>query len=106
MDAQMKKGVLELCLLHLIATRETYGYLLLGDVQAAFPGVKESTIYAVLRRLQTDGFALTHSGGQEASGGPARKYLRLTPEGEQALKEARESWRAVSAAVRALGIKD
>ena len=102
MDSQMKKGVLEMCLLQIIADRECYGYSLMSSVTAAFPGVSESTVYAILRRIQAEGMAETYTG--EQSGGPARKYYRLTPAGRAALAQARDDWRTLCRAVESLGI--
>lgn len=102
MDAQMKKGVLELCLLYIISTRKTYGYELLTEMQAAFPDVKESTIYAVLRRLQADQYVEAVLG--DASQGPVRKYLHITSKGREALLQGIESWQALIMAVTKIGI--
>lgn len=102
MDAQMKKGVLELCLLHLISTRETYGYELLSEMRKAFPDVSESTVYAVLRRIQADNLATTFSG--EASGGPARRYLKITESGTIRLKAIKKDWRVLLSSVANLGV--
>lgn len=102
MDSQMKKGVLEMCLLQLIANRECYGYSLMSEVTAAFPGVSESTVYAILRRIQSEGLAVSYTG--EQSGGPVRKYYRLTGLGKAALEAAQTDWRALCAAVEGLGI--
>lgn len=102
MDSQMKKGILEMCLLQMIASRETYGYELMAALCAAFPGVNESTVYAILRRLQNDGHLETYAG--ERSGGPARRYFRLSATGRQALAQAVADWHALTAAVTSLGI--
>ena len=79
MDAQMKKGVLELCLLQCLSGEPKYGYDVIQTMRAYFPEVTESTFYAVLRRLHKEGAAETFQGG--ASNGPVRKYYRLTDQG-------------------------
>lgn len=104
MDAQMKKGVLEMCVLHLLAGGPMYGYELMKTVQEAFPDVYDGSVYAVLRRLHTDGCAETFFG--ETSGGPTRKYYRLTDAGRKRLSEALEEWRSLVAAVRHLKVPE
>jgi PadR family transcriptional regulator PadR len=101
-DAQMKRGVLEMCVLHLLADEPLYGYELMKTVQEAFPDVYDGSVYAVLRRLHADGCTETFLG--ETSGGPPRKYYRLTADGRRRLSEALEEWRALVAAVRHLKV--
>lgn len=102
MDAQMKKGILEMCVLHLLAGEPLYGYELMKIVQEAFPDVYDGSVYAVLRRLHADGCTETFLG--EISGGPTRKYYRLTDAGRSRLSEALEEWRSLVAAVRHLKV--
>lgn len=103
MDGQMKRGVLEMCILQIIEGRERYGYEIMKEVTAAFPDVNESTAYAILRRLLGDG-KLAVTQGNEVLGSSRRKYYRLTELGKQSLEEARESWRAISRTVAEFGI--
>ena len=98
----MKKGVLEMCLLYRIAQGETYGYDLLGQMAQAFPEVHESTVYAILRRLAAEGYAETYTGA--ISGGPARKYYRITAGGQARLGEQLRDWERLHQAVRSLGL--
>lgn len=102
-DRQMKKGVLELCLLHLIAQKETYGYDLLRRISAAFTDVNESTVYAILRRLCADGSTEAFPKGE--SYGPPRKYYRITPAGSARLKQKLDDWRGIADGVRRCGIE-
>lgn len=104
MDAQMKKGILEMCILHLISKSPLYGYEIMKKVKEAFPDVYDGSIYAVLRRLNADGCTETYLG--EVSGGPPRKYYRLTPPGNDKLFEALDEWNAVLTAIKMLGIAD
>lgn len=90
MDIQWKKGVLEYCLLHQIAQKETYGYDLLRILSSAFPTIQEGTIYAILRRLKSNGMAEIYEGKE--SGGPVRKYYRITPRGRESLEQMRQDW--------------
>ena len=103
MDGQMKKGVLELCVLHEVAKKETYGYEILSTIGGVFPGMDRSTVYGVLRRLNADGSTEVRMGGGE-SGGPRRKYYRITDSGRETLRRLTEEWDAVLGAVRKLGV--
>lgn len=98
-----EKGVLELCLLHLIAQKETYGYDLLRRISAAFTDVNESTVYAILRRLCADGSTEAFPKGE--SYGPPRKYYRITPAGSARLKQKLDDWRGIADGVRRCGIE-
>ncbi len=102
MDTQMKKGVLEMCVLHLVSGEPLYGYEVMKAVQEAFPDVYDGSVYAVLRRLHADGHAETFIG--ETSNGPPRKYYRLTEAGRTRLREAREEWASLVEAVQRLAV--
>lgn len=99
---QMKKGILELCILHIVSQDELYGYEIMKKVTEVFPGLHESTVYAVLRRLNSESCTEFYTGGD--SGGPARKYYRITEKGREHLKKMREEWEEMLAALRELGI--
>lgn len=77
---QMRKGVLDLCILRALSGGECYGYALVKTL-AAMPGigVAEGSIYPLLSRLKKQGLVTTRL--EESGEGPARKYYRLTPEG-------------------------
>lgn len=100
----LKKDLLELCLLHLMSQGDQYGYELLRRLHAVFPEVQESAIYAILRGLCREG-ATERYQGSTASGGPARKYYRLTEAGESRRAALLETWRETRDALTALGIE-
>lgn len=100
---QMKKGVLEMCILHICNENDMYGYEIMKRVTDAFPEINESTVYAVLRRLHTDGCTESYFG--EHSGGPKRKYYRVTPKGQEELRKMISEWRELTGAIKQLGIK-
>lgn len=102
MDAQLKKGVLELCLLQCLSGEPKYGYDVIQTMRTRFPEVTESTFYAVLRRLAREGAADTFQGS--ASNGPVRKYYRLTAGGRERLERMTEDWRKLREIVEGLGI--
>lgn len=99
---QMKKGVLELCILHVTAGGDFYGYEIMKRVTEAFPDLNESTVYAILRRLHADGCTESYTG--EVSGGPTRKYYRITETGKIRLEKMREEWREMLKSLEMLGI--
>jgi PadR family transcriptional regulator PadR len=90
-DPQLLKGVLSLLLLHLLAERESYGYEVVQRLQAAgFTDVLEGSVYPALTRLQREGRVETRL--VPSASGPARKYYRVTPDGEQALADGTATW--------------
>ena len=102
MDAQLKKGVLELCLLQCLSGEPKYGYDIIQTMRGCFPDVTESTFYAILRRLDKEGAADTFQGS--VSSGPVRKYYRLTDSGRERLAGMSEDWRRLRGILEALGI--
>lgn len=103
MDAQLKKGVLELCLLQCLSGEPKYGYDVIQTMRGCFPDVTESTFYAILRRLAKEGAANTFQGSE--SNGPARKYYRLTDEGRDRLAQMAADWRSLQEIMTKLGIQ-
>ena len=103
MDAQLKKGVLELCLLQCLSGEPKYGYDVIQTMRGCFPDVTESTFYAILRRLAREGAADTYQGSE--SNGPARKYYRLTDEGRDRLAQMAADWRSLREILEKLGIQ-
>ena len=88
--AQLRRGVLEHCVLALLETGERYGYDLVAELGAAGLVASEGTIYPLLSRLRRDGLVATS--WQESDSGPPRRYYRLTADGVTALQAFRESW--------------
>lgn len=103
MDAQLKKGVLEMCILFSISDREMYGYDIMQTMNQYFPDVNESTFYAILRRLNKEGSTETYFG--EESNGPKRKYYRITNEGKDNLDQSINDWKNLIKNVNQIGIK-
>lgn len=83
---QVRKGVLELCILRALEHQERYGYELVKAL-ASVPGLalSEGTAYPLLSRLRLAG--LIHARLEESAEGPARKYYSLTPEGRRTLAD-------------------
>ena len=91
MDAQLKRGLLDACLLAILGQGESYGYKIIQSAQQVM-AIRESTLYPILRRMEQQGYLTTW---QQEYNGRLRKYYRITPEGEQRLNNFREEWRDV-----------
>jgi len=89
-SAQMRKGVLELCILASLDRAPSYVPDLIADFQRSGLSVVEGTLYPLLTRLK-NAELLTYQ-WEESRSGPPRKYYRLTDEGRRALEEHRQSW--------------
>lgn len=89
MDVQMKKGLLDVCVLALLKRGDSYGYQLVADLSSVIE-ISESTLYPILRRLEAAGQLVTYT--REHSG-RLRRYYRITHEGIRRVKEFSEDWK-------------
>ena len=89
MDAQYKKGVLDLCVLSQLIKGDKYGYELTETISKELD-ITAGTLYLVLKRMKDNGYVETYL--VESSSGPARKYYKLTPAGRKRQKGQSESW--------------
>jgi PadR family transcriptional regulator PadR len=93
---QLRKGVLDMCVLALLARQDGYAY----DIACRLLQEKskgEGTIYPLMRRMQTDGLVKTYLA--ESSSGPPRKYYQLTKAGRAALAAQKAEWNTFIAGV-------
>lgn len=90
-QVQMRKGILEYCILEIIARGEVYASDMLEELTAARMIVVEGTLYPLLTRLKNAG--LLDYNWVESSSGPPRKYYRLTQSGQQMLEQLRQTWK-------------
>ena len=81
MNIQYKKGVLELCVLSMLAKRDWYGYEI-SEYLSRRIDIADGTVYPILRKLKSDGSVTTYL--SEESGGPPRKYYSLSEAGKAA----------------------
>jgi PadR family transcriptional regulator PadR len=101
---QVRKGVLELCILNALAARERYGYDLVKSlVDVPGLGVTEGTLYPLLSRLRVGGLVETRL--EESSEGPARKYYSLTAEGKKIMRLMNDYLATLNEGVRVLQVK-
>lgn len=89
MSTQLRKGVLEICVLALVNERDMYGYEIVNNISSVMD-VKESTIYPLLRRLTSEGNFETYI--VKSDEGPDRKYYKITEYGEENLSNHVEEW--------------
>ncbi len=89
-QVQMRKGILEYCILHIIARGEVYASDMLDELTAAKMIVVEGTLYPLLTRLKNAG--LVEYKWVESKSGPPRKYYTLTDIGANFLKGLTETW--------------
>lgn len=95
--AQWLRGALELCVLALVAERDTYGYAIAQRLEEAnFGRIKGGTLYPILLRLEEEG--LVTSAWHAGEGGPGRKFFRITAHGRSELHRRRTSWAAFTTA--------
>lgn len=99
----LKKDLIELCLLHLLTEEDLYGYEILRRLHESFPDTQESAVYALLRGLCKDGYTRQYQG--QISGGPVRKYYRITDGGREKLEALLQEWHHLQKTIAALGIE-
>ena len=99
MNTQYKKGVLELCVLALLHQRDCYGYEI-SEILSRRIDIADGTVYPILRKLKAGGLLTTYL--QEESGGPPRKYYKLTELGRETYQNDRAEYLNFAQFVRTL----
>ncbi len=95
--AQMRKGVLELCILSMLQEKDAYASDIIDHLKSAEIIVVEGTLYPLLTRLKNAGLLAYR--WEESTSGPPRKYYSLTDKGTEALAELTVSWNKLVEAV-------
>ncbi len=98
--AQMRKGILEFCILKILSTKDKYSFEIIETLKKSKLLVVEGTLYPLLTRLKNGG--LLEYRWEESSYGPPRKYYSITEDGKQFLKELHSSWSDLNKAVTSL----
>ncbi|MBP3600430.1 MAG: PadR family transcriptional regulator [Clostridia bacterium] len=91
MDIQLKRGLLDVCVLAAIKGEDSYGYKIIKDMKP-YIELSESTLYTILKRLETANM-LTVRTVEHA--GRLRKYYRITDEGIRRIEEFKEEWKEI-----------
>ena len=93
MDIQLKRGLLEICVLAAIKNEESYGYQIIKDVKP-FVEISESTLYPILRRLEAAQYLTVQSAEHN---GRLRKYYHITDLGREKIRAFSEEWKEILA---------
>ena len=88
MDTQLKRGILEICVLSALLSSDSYGYQIIKDV-SPYMTISESTLYPILRRLESGGCLATYTKEHNSR---LRKYYSITPQGIQRISEFLSEW--------------
>ncbi len=91
MDAQLKKGLIEICVLVALKEKDSYGYQIIKDISGSIQ-LSESTLYPILKRLEAGGCVTTYT---LEHNGRLRKYYRLTEKGRDRIREFLTEWQDV-----------
>ena len=89
MDIQLKRGLLDVCVLAAIKSEDSYGYKIIKDMKP-YIELSESTLYTILKRLESSGMLCTRT---TEYGGRLRKYYRITDSGLRRIEEFKNEWR-------------
>ena len=96
MDIQLKRGLLDVCVLAAIKDEDSYGYRIIKDLKP-YMELSESTLYTILKRLETAGMLTVRTAEHD---GRLRKYYHITDAGLRRIEEFREDWKQIMAVYR------
>jgi PadR family transcriptional regulator PadR len=96
MDIQLKRGLLDVCVLAAIKNEDSYGYQIIKDMKP-YVELSESTLYTILKRLELAGMLSVRTAEH---GGRLRKYYHITQRGLARIQEFREDWNEIMAIYR------
>ena len=91
MDIQLKRGLLDICVLSAIKSEDSYGYKIIKDVKP-YIEMSESTLYTILKRLESSEMLTVRTSEHD---GRLRKYYHITPSGLARLEEFKSEWREI-----------
>lgn len=91
MDIQLKKGLLEFCVLSALQKSDSYGYQIIKDISICIE-ISESTLYPILKRLEANKYVETYSVEHNSR---LRKYYKITDTGKERIKEFLDDWQEV-----------
>ena len=91
MDNQMKRGILDVCVLTAIKNEDSYGYQMIKELKP-YVEISESTLYPILRRLEAAELLTVRTAEHD---GRLRKYYRITPLGVARIEEFKEDWNEI-----------
>jgi PadR family transcriptional regulator PadR len=91
MDIQLKRGLLDVCVLAAIKDEDSYGYQIIKDMKP-YVEISESTLYPILRRLESSRYLTVK---EMAYNGRLRKYYHITPAGLERIQAFKEEWKEI-----------
>lgn len=91
MDIQLKRGLLDVCVLAAIRSEDSYGYKIIKDIKP-YIELSESTLYTILKRLETAKMLTVRTAEHD---GRLRKYYRITDAGLSRIEEFRNDWKEI-----------
>jgi PadR family transcriptional regulator PadR len=91
MDIQLKRGVLEICILTILNHNDSYGYQIIKDAQP-YINISESTLYPILKRLESNGSLTVYSVEHNSR---LRKYYKITPIGQEKINTFLDDWKEI-----------
>jgi PadR family transcriptional regulator PadR len=103
-QSQMRKGILEFCILSIIRKEEVYPSEIIEKMKNAGLAILEGTLYPLLTRLKNA--QLLNYRWEESSSGPPRKYFSMTPKGEEFYRDLENTWKQLYSAVHELTEND
>ena len=96
MDVQLKRGLLDVCVLAAIKDEDSYGYKIIKDMKP-YVELSESTLYTILKRLENARMLTVRTAEH---GGRLRKYYRITGEGIKRIEEFQDEWKEIMSIYR------
>ena len=102
MDIQLKRGLLDICVLAAIKDQESYGYKIIKDIKP-YLEISESTLYPILRRLEVSELLTVRSAEHN---GRLRKYYRITSEGLKRIEDFKTEWAEIMAIYKFINKED
>ena len=91
MDIQLKRGLLDVCILAAIKSKDSYGYQIIKDMKP-YIELSESTLYTILKRLETADMLTVRTAEH---GGKLRKYYHITRQGLKRIEDFKEEWKEI-----------
>lgn len=102
MDIQLKRGLLDVCVLAAIKNEDSYGYQIIKDMKP-YMEMSESTLYTILKRLESADMLTVRTAEH---GGRLRKYYRITPQGRKRIADFKNEWKEIESIYRFITRED
>ena len=98
MDVQLKKGILDVCVLSALSRGESYGYKIISELDGIIE-ISESTLYPILKRLESGGYITARTAEHN---GRLRRYYKITPLGLEKLKSGKDDLQEIHSIYKAI----